>query len=108
MYLYFCGEDCPLLYDADGEEWYVWDLRGHPVGSSLARVKPFFQKQLEPCLRKCVSKAKAMHYFDKEAGPAESGDNVASAAASVAAAAASVVAEAGGCSAAAAASPHST
>ena len=27
VYLYFCGEDCPLLYDADGEEWYVWDLR---------------------------------------------------------------------------------
>ena len=51
VYLYFCGEDCPLLYDADGEEWYVWDLRWHPVGSSLARVKPFLQKQLEPCLR---------------------------------------------------------
>jgi hypothetical protein len=64
-YLFFAEEECPLIYDADIEHWFLFEARWSASKGKHTRVKALLQKSLLPAVSEAAAQAQAQHTFPR-------------------------------------------
>ena len=62
-YLFFQGDQCPIMYSSRDDEWWVWDQTWRVVKRSLARVKAIFQARFLPVFQEVARRCRAEKCF---------------------------------------------
>jgi hypothetical protein len=64
-YLYFSGDECPLLYALGPEAWYSYDYYWRVSSANLTRIKVLFQTGLLKAMQAVARKARSEETWPK-------------------------------------------
>ena len=64
-YLFFKGDECPLLFEGDSDTWFVHHHRWKVAKKSFTRVKALFQTKLLEAIREVAALAKRLSTFPR-------------------------------------------
>ncbi|CAK0809460.1 unnamed protein product, partial [Prorocentrum cordatum] len=62
-YLFFQGDQCPIMYCSRDGDWWVWDQTWRVVKLSLTRVKAIFQARFLPVFQEVAGRCRAEKCF---------------------------------------------